>query len=186
MIRSGSSSLSSRCATRAGQRGNATIEFALVMVLLLSFLFGIMEFSRALYAYHFVSHAAREATRFAMVRGKGWPAACAGSSLAANCHAQASDVTTFVQSILPGGLPVGTVTTSNPSTVASCATSNTATTLIVCTAWPSTEANSVGCPPETPGCLVEVQVQYNFQFMFPFLPTSVLQLKSASEVSISQ
>ncbi len=59
--------------SRTGQRGNALVEFAFVVTLLLSFMFGILDFGRALYTYHFVSNAAREGTRYAIVRGSTSP-----------------------------------------------------------------------------------------------------------------
>jgi Flp pilus assembly protein TadG len=51
------------------QRGNAMIETALTMVLYLTIVFGIVGFGRIMWGYTFVSHAAREATRWASVRG---------------------------------------------------------------------------------------------------------------------
>ena len=45
------------------QRGASALEFAFVIVLILfPLIFGIIDFSRALYAYHWVSYAAREGT----------------------------------------------------------------------------------------------------------------------------
>lgn len=37
----------------------------------------------------------------------------------------------------------------------------------------------------TPGCTVEVQVSYNFQFIFPLISTSALPLSSTSEMVIA-
>jgi hypothetical protein len=54
---------------RANQRGSALVEQALVLTILLAVIFGIIDSGRALYTYHFVSQAAREATRWASVRG---------------------------------------------------------------------------------------------------------------------
>lgn len=51
------------------QSGNALVEFGVVSTLLFSFTFGIVDFGRALYTYHYVSNAAREGARYAMVRG---------------------------------------------------------------------------------------------------------------------
>ncbi len=46
------------------------VESALTLVLFFMLLFGIVGFGRAMWAYSWVSHAAREATRWASVRGK--------------------------------------------------------------------------------------------------------------------
>ena len=60
------------------ERGSTLVEFALVTVLVLvPLIFGIIDFARAAYAYHYVSYSAREAARWASVRG----AQCANLSL---------------------------------------------------------------------------------------------------------
>ena len=48
-----------------GEEGSTLVEFAFVFMLLVTMVLGIMDFSRALYAYHFVAGAARQATRWA-------------------------------------------------------------------------------------------------------------------------
>ena len=53
------------------ERGATIIEFAFVLVISLVLIFAIIDFARALYSFHFISEAAREATRFAAVRGGG-------------------------------------------------------------------------------------------------------------------
>ena len=57
------------------ERGSALWEFAFVLTVMLTLIFGVMEFSQVMYAYHFVSNAAREATRYASVRGSTFAAA---------------------------------------------------------------------------------------------------------------
>ena len=52
-----------------GEDGNNLIEYAIVFMFFMSMVLGIVDFSRALYTYHFLSNAAREATRWAAVRG---------------------------------------------------------------------------------------------------------------------
>src|SRR5690348_7145449 len=52
-----------------GEKGSTLVEFALVFMLLMTMMLGIVNFGRALYAYHFVSNAARSATRWAAVNG---------------------------------------------------------------------------------------------------------------------
>ena len=73
------------------QRGQTMVEFAFCAVVLLMLLFGIMDFGRALYAYHFVDNAAREATRYAIVRGASSPK-----------PVSASDIQSFVSSMALG------------------------------------------------------------------------------------
>ena len=51
------------------QRGSSMVEFVIAAMLLMLFVFGIIDFGRALYTYHAVSDAARLGSRFAIVRG---------------------------------------------------------------------------------------------------------------------
>jgi Flp pilus assembly protein TadG len=52
---------------RRGERGQATVELALVVPVLLLILFGIMEFGRIFSAYLIITNAAREGARLAAV-----------------------------------------------------------------------------------------------------------------------
>jgi hypothetical protein len=45
------------------------VEFSLVFLLFLALFLGVVEFGRAVWAYATVAHCARQAARFAMVRG---------------------------------------------------------------------------------------------------------------------
>ena len=56
------------------RRGAAMIEFAFISLLFLAVFIGIVEFGRGVWAYTTVAHAARQAVRFAMVRGTVAPA----------------------------------------------------------------------------------------------------------------
>lgn len=85
-------------------KGSTLLEFALVSIILMTMLLGVMEFGRALYSYHFVSNAACEATRYAIVRG----ADC--NSWASACPARAADVQNYVRSIAPQGISPNAIT----------------------------------------------------------------------------
>jgi len=145
-------------------RGNTLTEFAFVLPLLAMMMFGVTDFGRALYTYHFVSNAAREATRWASVRGSqctAWPQAC---------PAIQADVQNYVAGIAPPGI--------DPSPQ----------TLGVTAAWmppPGKPASCIGAA-NNPGCAVQVQVTYNFKFILPFLPKSTYSMQSTSEMIISQ
>ncbi len=145
------------------------MEFALTVSLLLLMIFGIMDCSRALYADHFVANAAREATRYAAVRGSSWKGACT-SSQNFGCHASAADVAAYVKSIIPDGV--------DPST------------LITVTNWPGRDVLGLPCSISgsfnSEGCLVVVRVTYAFSFAVPFLSTSTLLLSSTSRLTIAQ
>ena len=53
--------------SRRPRRGQALVEFALVVPILLLLLLGILDFGRAVYASHTIGNAAREAARLAIV-----------------------------------------------------------------------------------------------------------------------
>jgi Flp pilus assembly protein TadG len=164
----------SRC-----ERGSSLVEFALVLTVLFMLIFGVMDFSRAAYAYNFIANAASEAARYAIVRG----ATC--TTWATACPAAASDITSYVQGLVPAGIQVTSASTCGSS-------SSTAGALTVCATWPGTAGGGSACTEtngkaNTPGCVVKVQVQYAFQFSLPFLPRSTTYTMTAnSQMVISQ
>ncbi len=54
---------------RRSERGAAVVEFAVVLPILLSFLFGIMEFGRIMMVSHTLNNAARAGARIAVLPG---------------------------------------------------------------------------------------------------------------------
>jgi Flp pilus assembly protein TadG len=156
-------------ALRHDQTGSELIEFSLASSVLLLIIFGIMDCSRALYSYHYVAQTARQASRFAAVRGATWGNTSCSTAYYA-CTATSADVTNYVKSITPLGF----------------GSSN----LSVTTTWPGTTVNGTLCSllaiNNSPGCMVHVKVAYSFGFVLPFLPQSALALTSTSKVMISQ
>jgi Flp pilus assembly protein TadG len=138
------------------------VETALSLILLLTIVFGVMQISMALYADHFISDAAREGTRYAIVRGS----ACNASITP--CPAAATDIQDYVRTLgFPGINPnTMTVTTTWPTTGTSCTPSST--------------------PCNNPGNLVRVTVDYQIPFALPFAQVSTLTLTSTSQMVISQ
>jgi Flp pilus assembly protein TadG len=149
-----------------GEDGNNLIEYTLVYMFFMSMVLGIVDFSRALYTYHFLSNAAREATRYASVRGS----TCNDDS---SCSAATPDigpaapgntvVQDYVKTIVPPGVnPNPPNLTTTPS-------------------WPGTGS----CAGQNnPGCPVEVTVSYKFNFVVPFIRSTPLTLSSSSEMII--
>ena len=75
------------------EEGATLVEFALSSVVLFMSLFGIIGLCGALYSYNFVSDAAHEATRYALVRGS----ACTGFT---DCNISTSSaIQTYVRSL---------------------------------------------------------------------------------------
>ncbi len=91
---------------RRSEAGVSTVEFAMTLSILLTMLFGLMELALALYSYNFISEAAREATRYAIVRGS----SCSGFGSA--CPAAASDVQNYVVGLGYPGLDSSLLTVS--------------------------------------------------------------------------
>ena len=90
---------------KSGERGATILEFAIALVLTFVLIFGMIDFARALYSYHFLSNAAREGARYASVRG----ASCDPAAVTP-CFAQPSDIQAFVQQIAPQGIDKASVT----------------------------------------------------------------------------
>jgi len=149
------------------QRGSTMVETALMLSVLLVMMFGIVGFGHALYTYHFVSNAAREATRWASVRGYTCPKDL--PILSGGCPASASDVQTYVSNVSGMGLDPAKITAT--------------------TTWVAPPNNLAICSTpghqNYPGCVVQVQVKYSYQFVFPLLPSG-FTIQSTSRMVISQ
>ena len=52
---------------RHGGRGQAMVEFALVLPLFLALIFGVLDFGRAIYALNTITNAAREGARYGII-----------------------------------------------------------------------------------------------------------------------
>jgi hypothetical protein len=80
------------CKSRS-EHGAGLVEMALSIAVLLSLVLGIMELSLALYTFHFISEAARDGARYAIVRGSSCPAILSGCPTAGT----GVDVQTYLQ-----------------------------------------------------------------------------------------
>jgi Flp pilus assembly protein TadG len=176
-----------RAATRfrrlKGEEGSSLVEYALIFILFITMLLGIMDFCRMLYAYHFVSNAAREATRYASVRGS----TCdddSSCSLATPDTGPAAPGNTVVQDYVTMlAVPAGINTSSTGCGGSACLTT-TPTWNPAGSNGPTICTAAVSGVPNYPGCTVEVQVSYSFNFLFPLVHTSPVTLSSTSEMVI--
>lgn len=151
-------------------RGSALVETAFSASLLIVMLIGMMEMTLALYAYLFVSDAAREATRYAIVRGS---TSCVNTPNLPGCDASAADIQNYLQTLGYPALMAGNLT-------------STTTWLTVSSGPPATWSSCTSGTCNAPGNLVEVTVQYAFPLSIPFVPASTLTLSSTSEMVIAQ
>jgi Flp pilus assembly protein TadG len=144
---------------RNAERGATMVETSIVMLLALTVIFGIMDFGRALFAYHAVSNGARIGTRYAIVHG--------ANCIPSGCTASQSTIQTYVRNSTPG------LNLSN---------------LTVTATWGGTALDtSQSCGTaanENPGCTVTVTVSYPFTFVFSSIgPT--LTMSSTSKMVVS-
>jgi hypothetical protein len=151
--------------------GRLLVEFSVSAFVLLMAMLGVLDFSRALYTYHFVSYAAQEGTRYAMVRGADWTPSCASAS-SYGCQASAANITSYVRSLAPPGVVAGNigVTPTWPQLNADGASTG-------CNTIP--KENSQRLPGQSP------VVTYSFHFMMPFIPQSALTMSATSEKVIA-
>lgn len=137
------------------------MEQALVLPILMALIFGVIDMSRALYTYHYVSYIAREATRWASVRGgplNGPVSDAQVGNFVKNVTGMGMDGTKFTTT-------VGYLRPPNGTPLCPSATDN--------------HAN------QKPGCIVQVTVSYDYQFIFPFMPNGIT-MSSKSQLIITQ
>jgi Flp pilus assembly protein TadG len=147
---------------RHSERGASLPEMAFAAVAFFTLLFGIVDFSRALYTYSFVAQLAREGARWWIVRGT---TSCTNSGSALNdCNATVAEVQSYVQSLSEGA-------TNAPSIQVSPAP-------VSCPNGASASAS--------PGCTVSVKVTYPFGFIMGFMPKATLSMSSTSTMVVSQ
>jgi Flp pilus assembly protein TadG len=157
------------------ESGAALVETALSATVLLALLMGMMQTFLALYGYHYVAYAAREGSRWAMVRG----ANCHLQGTMPNCGAVQSDIQTYVRSLGFPGIDSNNVTVTaawdSPITL----TAGAPTTWSTCST-----VTPVGC--NIPGDMVVVDVTYAFPLNIPFVSNRTLNMTSTSSMVISQ
>jgi Flp pilus assembly protein TadG len=143
------------------ESGSAIVEFAMTSIILFTLVFGVMAIGLALYSYNVVAEAAREGSRYAIVRGS----ACNSFS---NCNVTSAQIQTYVKGIGFPGI--------NPASLTATA------------AWPTTGINCTPSitPCNNPGNLVNVTVNYQFPLVIPFVPSRTLTMSSTSAMVISQ
>lgn len=102
---------------RNKSQGSTLVESALSLLLLLTLVFGIIEFGRAFNVYHVMTNAAREGARFAVA-----PCPIA-SSIGSTCTAgqlpSSTAVQNYVQGFLNSGSVSGTTITVNQNYIPS-------------------------------------------------------------------
>jgi hypothetical protein len=144
------------------ETGGSMIELILSSTIMLAVLLCMIQTCMVLYAYCCTAMAAREATRWAIVRGS----SC--SSFGSSCPATKSNIQTYVQALqFPGvnAASFGVTTTFSAYPSGTCS--------------PSASCNN-------PGNLVKIQVTYSYPISLPMVSKMTLSLGSTSQMIISQ
>lgn len=149
--------------------GSAIVEMALSSSVLFAMFFGMFEMSMASYTYHYVSDAAREGSRYAVVRGS---TSCHNTGLT-GCGATSDSIATYVKGLGYPGIKSSNMTVTTTWYTPSVGTPRT---------W--TLCSTGTC--NAPGYLVKVNVVYAFPFSVPFVPSRTINVGSTSQMVISQ
>jgi Flp pilus assembly protein TadG len=151
------------CRSIGVDHGSSMVEFAVASVILFTLVFGVIGICVALYSYNVVAEAAREATRYAIVRGS----ACSVSTFP-DCNVTSNQLQTYVRG---RGFP-----------------GITSSSLTVVATWPTTGATCFPSvtPCNNPGNLVSVTVSYPYILSIPFVSPQTLRMSSTSAMYISQ
>jgi Flp pilus assembly protein TadG len=153
------------------ERGSTLIETALSILMLMTFIFAVMEACLGAYTFHFISEASREATRYAIVRGATFTTDCAAPTFA-NCTAQggnnAGDIATYVQNLSFPGIDPSKMTVNST--------------------WLKSDGTACGTTDscKAPGNYVKVTIQYQYPISLPFVSVSAWTMNSTSQMVISQ
>lgn len=158
------------------EQGSTIVEMSIALSLFATVLLGVVQTCMMLYSYHFVSDAAREASRWAMVRGSN----CTTNVNAGYCSptdglstgADNNDVQAYVNNL---GFPFA----RNLTTTTTWLTSSGAAPIT----WSSCGTGS-SC--KVPGNQVQVTVSYNYPFSVPFWKSTGVSISSTSSMVIAQ
>jgi Flp pilus assembly protein TadG len=152
------------------EEGSTLVETALTFGILLMTIIGLFQISLAVYAYHSLSELAREATRYAAVRGSD----CIGF---ADCGIDNSGIQQHLRNTLFPAIKPANLTTN---------TTWYSITLDPSAATPTAIITPCAGVCNAPGNQVRIQVKYDFPLNIPFMPARTLKMSSTSAMIISQ
>jgi Flp pilus assembly protein TadG len=150
---------------KSGEEGSTLVEMAFSCTILLSVMIGIFQVSLMLYCYHFISYAAREGARYAIVRGSNsCLTAGISTSTISNCNQTGSGtaIVNYVGSLNFPGIDWSKCTTAKPCVIVT---------------WPGGNNN--------PGSPVQVQVKYPYTLMVPWVKPISVNMSSTSQMLIT-
>jgi Flp pilus assembly protein TadG len=154
----------------AREEGSGLLETALASTVFLAMLLGIFQMSLASYTLHYISDAAREGSRYAMVRGS---TSCTNTPNLSNCNVTSDQVQTYVRSLAYPGIQSSRLTV-------------TTTWMSASSTQPTTWSSCTTGTCNAPGNQVKVVAAYTFPLSVPFVPALSFSLTSTSKMVISQ
>lgn len=163
-------SLGRRC---AGESGTSMVEFTVAIPVLFMLLLGFVQMCFAVYSNFCINETARDAARWASVRGSN---SCADAPGMTDCDATAANVQTFAKTVGYPGINPSKISVSTSWYQAS---ADTPVTWSSCTSSKSAICNA-------PGNAVQVVVSYPFLFQIPFGGSNTLSFTSTSQMVIEQ
>jgi Flp pilus assembly protein TadG len=147
--------------------GSAVVEMALSSVILFAVFFGVFQTAMAFYSYQYLSDAAREGARWAIVRGS---TSCTNNGIS-GCGATPTDVQTYIRNLNYPGIN----------------SSNLTATVSYYSAPSTSGGDWVLCNNcNSPGKRIKVYLQYSYPLNIPFIPSQTLTMKSVSQMVIAQ
>jgi hypothetical protein len=176
--------------------GSSMVEMGLAAIVAFMFLFGIIETSYLLYSYNYVSNAARDASRYAAVRG---PNSCNDANITPfpNCglkptkFSSTTDPTNNPLLAYVEGMGYPGLTASNTSMevkyLVATKTSAGLTTWTYdanCSSTSDLDSSSNAC--NNVGNMINVKVVYNFPLNIPFWRNVTVPVGSTSQMMISE
>jgi Flp pilus assembly protein TadG len=145
------------------------VEFSVSAAIFFTLMLGVIEICIAAYASSFVSYAAQKGTRYAMVRGSDWSAACTTAS-SYGCYVEQANGNLLQNYILSLPHPGLNFTSSNSN---------------ITVTWPGTAAGaSATCTSTAPyaqGCQVQVTVSYTYQVRLPIYSIPIHLTSTSTE-----
>ena len=172
-----------------GDEGASLVEVAISLAVYVTLLFAVIEFLLSMYAYNFVSDAAREATRFAVIRGAN---SCVPNPSFPNCNLGPPNVTSstdaslnpvlqYIDSLRYPGLSPDNLSADVTWWVAHQNASGHTDWATQCTG--ALDAKGNACNAE--GNAVRVVVTYNFPLRLPWINAHILKVSSTSQMAIN-
>jgi hypothetical protein len=158
-------------AGNSNEEGAALVEMALSSAMFLGILTSVFFVILALYSFHFVADAAREATRYASVRGS----QCSTNTPSlGNCGVTSAELQTWIRSLsYPNASRLSVTATWLKAT-----SSGTPATTI----WSACTTGTCNVP----GNMVKVAVTYAYPLSVPFWKSTTVSIGSVSSMVISQ